>query len=115
MSCELDSTLLPVKAPQLVGKDDALERRPRRQGDLEWIALHLRCDRAKDGELGALVVDTRRQDKRRATPALFASGLRIEGEPNEVPRSGTYLRFTTPLYRRGGQSVAGISWSGQRF
>src|SRR5689334_7029999 len=54
------------------------------QGDLERIAFHLARYRTGDRQTGFGVVRARRDDERRPTPTLLVTGLRIEGQPDQI-------------------------------
>ncbi len=86
-----DRPLLPRDAPGLICQHGAMEDCALRQRSLEGIVTDTARDRANDAKPGCCIVAVRRQDDRRASPALFVADRRIKIDPDEVAGLRTIL------------------------
>jgi hypothetical protein len=81
---EFGFSSLPVKALDLIGQHDTLQRKTFGQPDFEGISLDLACDGAEDSEADLAIVCSGGQHKGRAAPGRLMSRLGIHGDPNRV-------------------------------
>jgi len=81
---ELGFSSLPVKALDLIGEHDTLQRKTFGQLDFKGISLDLARDGAEDCKADLAIVCSGGQHKGRAPPGLLMSCLGIHGDPNRV-------------------------------
>lgn len=91
----------------MIGEYDSRNLSAWRQGNLERVALHVTRNRARNSQTSFCVVATRREDEGRTPPALLVTGLRIEGQPDEIA-SVWHVRasYHTSSPTRGPQSLS---------
>jgi hypothetical protein len=74
----------PIETFYLVGENDAAQLQSGRNHHFERIIFYLARDRAENGKPDFAVVRRRRENNGRPSSGLFMTGLRIEGDLDDI-------------------------------